>query len=70
MRQNNSPGVIRSLKELQPTLSKVLKKKVQKQIEYFEDHQNRMQYRDILQARKAVDKDQARDRAVQVEKGR
>jgi hypothetical protein len=56
LRQDKSPQIIGSLKELQPTLSQALQKKVQTQIEYFENNKNRMHYRDIIRARKAVAK--------------
>jgi len=59
LRQDKSPDVIGSLKELQPTLSQALQKKVQTQIEYFENNQSRMHYRDIIRARKAVAKGKA-----------
>jgi len=59
LRTDDSLGVIHSLKELQPSLSQALQKKVQTQVEYFEHHENRMQYRDILRARKAVTKGKA-----------
>jgi len=54
VRNDDSRGVIHSLKELQPSLSQALQKKVQTQIEYFQNHENRMQYREIIRARKAV----------------
>ena len=52
-------GVIGSLKELQPGLSQRLQEKVQKQIDYFQNNAQRMEYREILRARKAVEKGNA-----------
>ena len=54
LRNDDSPGVIQSLKELQPRLAQSLQEKVQKQITYFENHDHRLEYREILRARQAV----------------
>jgi hypothetical protein len=54
LRHDDSLGVICTLKELQPHLSQALQKKVQTQIQYFQNNQNRMQYHEIIRARKAV----------------
>jgi hypothetical protein len=59
VRKDQTPAVIKTLQELQPRLTRALRKKVQTQIEYFESHKNRMCYREIIQARKAVDKGKA-----------
>jgi len=56
LRQDDTLSVIHHLQELQPTLTQALHKKVQTQIDYFADNQNRMHYRDILRARKALAK--------------
>jgi len=56
LRRDHSPAVIQTLSQLQPRLDQALQKKVQTQIEYFESHKNRMHYREILRARKAVAK--------------
>lgn len=56
LHQDQSAKVIQSLRDLQPTLEQSLHKKVQTQIDYFENHQNRMEYRQIIQARKACAK--------------
>jgi len=56
VRQDKTPAMIKALGELQPGLDQALQKKVQTQIEYFESHKNRMHYRDIIRARKAVAK--------------
>ena len=56
LRKDNGPGLIRSLQELQPGLAQSLQEKVQKQIDYFENNAHRMEYREILRARKAVKK--------------
>lgn len=59
LRKDQGPDLIHSLTELQPALSQALQKKVQTQIEYFQNNQNRMLYRDIIRARKAVDNGKA-----------
>ena len=51
--------MIQELEELSQGLEKGLKEKVEKQIEYFNNNKNRMQYRDIIKARKAVDQGHA-----------
>lgn len=59
LRNDDTTGVIQNLQELQPPLNQALQKKVQTQIDYFENNQNRMRYRDIIRARKAVAKGKA-----------
>jgi hypothetical protein len=59
LRHDEGPALINSLKELQPRLAQSLQQKVQKQIDYFEDNAHRMEYREILRARKAVKKGKA-----------
>lgn len=54
LRHDDGPGLISSLKELQPRLAQTLQEKVQKQIDYFQNNAQRMEYREILSARKAV----------------
>lgn len=54
LRKDETPAIIETLQELQPGLDQALQKKVQTQMAYFESHQNRMQYREILRARTAV----------------
>ena len=56
LRNDEGPALISGLKELQPRLAESLQEKVQKQIDYFENNARRMEYRQILQARKAVKK--------------
>jgi len=56
LRQDHSAGVIKTLQDLKPTLDDSLHKKLQTQIDYFENHKNRMGYREIVEARKACDK--------------
>ena len=56
LRQDESAGVIKTLQELKPTLDESLHKKVQTQIDYFDNHKNRLGYREIIQARKACEK--------------
>jgi hypothetical protein len=59
LRRDDGLGLISSLKQLQPGLTQKLQEKVQKQIDYFQDNAKRMQYREILRARKAVKKGKA-----------
>jgi hypothetical protein len=59
LRTDDGPGLIGSLKQIQPDLTQKLQEKVQKQIDYFENNAKRMQYREILRARKAVKKGNA-----------
>jgi hypothetical protein len=56
LRSDDGPALTRSLQELQPRLAQSLQEKVQKQIDYFENNARRMEYREILEARKAVKK--------------
>lgn len=54
IRADQTPVVIQTLQELQPALTKTLQEKVQTQIEYFQNNEKRMGYREIIEARKAV----------------
>lgn len=56
LRRDDGPALTRSLQQLQPRLAQGLQEKVQKQIDYFENNARRMEYREILKARKAVKK--------------
>src|SRR6266446_708083 len=56
LRRDQSAAVITTLRDLQPTLEVSLHQKVQTQIQSFENHKNRMEYRQIIEARKACDK--------------
>lgn len=56
LRRDDPAAVIHSLKEVQAKVSDALQKKVQAQVTYFQNNQNRINYRDILRARKAVEK--------------
>jgi hypothetical protein len=59
IRQDQTPAAIQTLQALQPGLTQARQKKVQTQIDYFASHQNRMHYREIIRARKAVDQGKA-----------
>lgn len=59
IRQDQTPKVIHTLSELQAHLEPALQQKLQTQIDYLENNKNRMQYRAILQARKACAKGNA-----------
>jgi hypothetical protein len=54
LRNDQSPQIIHTLQELQPRLHQALQDKVRTQIEYWKNNQNRLQYRAIMAARKAV----------------
>jgi hypothetical protein len=56
LHRDNTPGVIQCLTDLATEVSGKLRKKVQEQITYFKNNQNRIHYRDVLAARKAVKK--------------
>ena len=56
IRADQTTAVIQTLGELAPTLDRSLGEKVQTQIEYFKNNAHRMRYREILQARQAVEK--------------
>ena len=59
LRNDDHVGMIQELEELSKGLNKGLKEKVQKQIDYFEKNKNRMNYREIIKARRAVDQGKA-----------
>jgi hypothetical protein len=59
IRDDQTLQVIQSLGELKPQLTEVLQEKIQKQIDYFDHHRNRMNYKEIIEARKARDKGEA-----------
>jgi hypothetical protein len=56
LHRDNTPGVIQSLTAIAAEVKGKLRQKVQEQITYFENNQNRIHYRDVLAARKAVKK--------------
>jgi hypothetical protein len=56
LHQDKSTGVIQSLQAIADTVKGKLRQRLQTQITYFENNQNRINYRDILAARKAVKK--------------
>lgn len=55
LHQDDPAAVIHSLQDVQAQVSEALHKKVQAQVTYFENNKNRINYREILQARKAVE---------------
>lgn len=56
LRRDDVSALIGSLKDVAATVGDKLQEKLQTQMAYFENHKNRLHYREILQARKAVDK--------------
>ena len=56
LRQDDAQAVIRSLEEIETTVGSKLQKKIRTQVNYFEDHKNHLNYREILRARKALEK--------------
>ena len=55
VRDDQPRQVIQSLSELPPRLSAALQEKIQKQIDYFQSHEHRMKYKDVLEARQACE---------------
>ena len=55
VRNDQTPAVIASLTELKPRLQEAQQKKLQTQIEYFEHNAHRMNYKEIIAARTAVE---------------
>jgi|GEM_PF-444829 len=64
LRADQPLQVIQSLTDLKPRLQSALSEKVQKQIEYFSDHKNRMNYKELIEARKACDAGKATPKQV------
>ena len=56
VRNDQHAAMIQSLKEVQSQVGEKLSKKVQSQIDYFKNNENRMKYKAVIQARKAVEK--------------
>jgi hypothetical protein len=56
LHRDQTVALIHSLEEVHATVKNKLQEKVQAQITYFQNNQNRIHYRDILCARKAVKK--------------
>jgi len=54
IRNDQTPATIQTLQELESGLTQALQKKLQTQINYFQSHLNRMCYKEIIDARKAV----------------
>ena len=59
IRDDETVAVIADLTELKPRLLEAQQKKIQTQIEYFQNNAPRMQYKEVLQARKACKKGKA-----------
>lgn len=55
LRDDDALAVLQSLKDVAATVGDKLQEKLHKQMAYFENNQNRLHYREILQARTAVD---------------
>jgi hypothetical protein len=55
LRQDRPAALIASLQEVSAQVRDTLQKKIQDQITYFENNQNRLHYRDILRARRVVE---------------
>ena len=51
--------MIQTLAELKPSLLQAQQKKLQTKIEYFQNNADRMKYKEIIQARQAVDQGSA-----------
>lgn len=59
VRNDETAALMASLTELKPRLLQAQQEKLQKEIEYFENNAHRMKYKEILQARKAVEEGKA-----------
>lgn len=59
IRNDETTQLIAQLTELKPRLLQAQQEKLQKEIEYFQNNAHRMKYKEILQARKAVEAGQA-----------
>jgi hypothetical protein len=59
VRDDQTTAMIQTLAELKPTLLQAQQEKLQTKIEYFEHNVDRMKYKEIIQARKAVKKGRA-----------
>lgn len=55
LRDDDALALIQSLKDVAATVGDKLQEKLHKQMAYFENNRNRLHYREILQARQAVD---------------
>jgi hypothetical protein len=55
IRDDQTPAIIQTLTELKPSLLRAQQEKLQTKIEYFGNNADRMKYKAIIQARKAVD---------------
>jgi hypothetical protein len=66
VRDDQTCAAIASLKELKPRLDQAQQEKLQTQIEYFENNQHRMKYKEILDARRARDKGAATPQQIQL----
>jgi hypothetical protein len=53
IRDDETPGLIATLRELKPSLLQAQQDKLQKQIDYFENNAHRMKYKEIIAAREA-----------------
>src|SRR2546426_673431 len=54
LEQDQTPQIIQSLTDLKTRLGQAQQEELRKQIQYFENNQHRMQYKEVLQARKAL----------------
>jgi len=66
LRDDQTLSVIAGLTELKPRLLEIQQKKIQTQIEYFENNAPRMQYKEILEARKACEEGKATEAQTQL----
>jgi len=66
VRADQTPEMIQNLTQLLPQLDKLLQEKVQKQIDYFANNADRMKYKEILDARQAVEDGKATPAQIQL----
>jgi hypothetical protein len=68
IRDDQTPAVIATLTELKPRLDAAFQEKLQTQINYFENNTHRMKYKEIFDARKAVEDGTANPEQIQLAK--
>jgi hypothetical protein len=66
VRDDQTLAMIQTLAELKPTLLQAQQEKLQTKIEYFEHNAGRMKYKEIIQARKALEEGSATAEQIQL----
>jgi len=66
IREDQTLAVMASLTELKPRLLEAQQKKIQTEIDYFQDNAHRMKYKEVLEARKACEESKATEEQKQL----